>query len=76
VSPRLPVVTAEQIRRALLRSGWYEVRQTGSHLRLRHDDHNEDVTIAMHAGDVPIGTVRSIIRQAGLTVDEFREILK
>lgn len=76
MSPRLPVVTAEQIRRALLRAGWYEVRQTGSHLRMRHEDHEQDVTIAMHAGDVPAGTLRAIIRTMGLTVDEFRELLK
>ena len=76
MSSRLPVVTAEQLRRALVRAGWYEVRQTGSHLRLRHDEHPEDVTIAIHAGDIPTGTLRSIIRQIGLTVEEFRELLR
>jgi hypothetical protein len=29
----------------------------------------------MHPGDVPIGTLRAIIRQAGLTQAEFRELL-
>jgi predicted RNA binding protein YcfA (HicA-like mRNA interferase family) len=76
MSSRLPVITAEQLRRALLRAGWYEVRQTGSHLRLRHDEHPEDVTIAMHSGDIPTGTLRSIIRQSGLTTDDLRELLR
>ena len=72
---RLPQVTAEQVRRALLRAGWYEVRSSGGHLRLRRDDRDEDVTIAMHPGDVPPGTLKSIMRQAGLTREQFREIL-
>ena len=73
---RLPQVTAERVRRALLRAGWYEVRQKGSHLRLRHDDRPEDVTLAMHPGDIPPDTVRKIIRQTGLTPAEFLEMLR
>jgi predicted RNA binding protein YcfA (HicA-like mRNA interferase family) len=61
--------------RALKRAGWYEVRQTGSHLRLRHDAHPEDLTIAMHRGDVPNGTLIAIIKQAGLSQAEFQELL-
>jgi predicted RNA binding protein YcfA (HicA-like mRNA interferase family) len=76
MSSKLPVVTADQIRRALLRAGWYEVRQSGSHLRLRHDEFTEDVTLAMHPGDVPTGTVRAIVRTLGLSVEEFRDLLR
>lgn len=72
---RLPQVTAEQVRRALLRAGWYEVRRVGSHVQLRRDDRPEDVTLAMHRGDVPPGTLKSIMRQAGLTREQLREIL-
>jgi predicted RNA binding protein YcfA (HicA-like mRNA interferase family) len=78
VSPRgqrLPQVTAVQVVRALKKAGWYEVRQSGSHLRLRHDERPEDLTVAMHAGDVPIGTIRAILRQARLTATEFQELL-
>jgi len=72
---RLPQVTAEQVRRALLRAGWYEVRRAGSHVQLRRDDRPEDVTLAMHRDDVPPGTLRSVMRQAGLTREQLREIL-
>jgi predicted RNA binding protein YcfA (HicA-like mRNA interferase family) len=44
-------------------------------VRLRHDERPEDLTIAMHGGDVPTGTLRAIIRQAGLTIAEFQELL-
>ena len=72
---RLPQVTAIDVVRALKRAGWYEVRQVGSHLRLRHDDQPEDLTIAMHRGAVPKGTLIAIIKQAGMTQAEFRELL-
>ena len=70
---RLPQVTAVDVVRALKRAGWYEVRQAGSHLRLRHDDRPED--LAMHRGDIPKGTLAAIIKQAGMTQTEFQELL-
>jgi predicted RNA binding protein YcfA (HicA-like mRNA interferase family) len=73
--PKLPRVTAAELVRALKQAGWYEVRQKGSHLRLRHDDRPDDITVAMHAGDVPTGTLRAILRQAQMTPDELRELL-
>ena len=78
MSPRgqhLPRVTALDVVRALKKAGWYEIRQSGSHLRLRHDGRPEDLTVAMHRGDVPIGTLRAILRQAGMTAAEFQEFL-
>ena len=72
---RLPRVTALDVVRALNKAGWYEIRQSGSHLRLRHDERQEDLTVAMHRGDVPIGTLRAILRQAGMTAAEFQEFL-
>ena len=71
----MPRVSAAAVSRALKKAGWYEIRQSGSHLRLRHDERPEDLTIAMHRGDVPFGTLRAILRQAGLTSAEFMELL-
>lgn len=53
----------------LERAGFVRVRQKGSHLRLRRG--NLAVTVPLHSGDVPEVVVRSIIRQAQLTADEF-----
>jgi predicted RNA binding protein YcfA (HicA-like mRNA interferase family) len=61
--------------RALKRAGWYEVRQSGSHLRLRHDERPADLVVPVHRGDVPKGTLTALIKQAGLTQAEFREFL-
>jgi len=75
MSARLPRVTARQAIAALKRDGWIEVRQVGSHVRLRHPDRNEDVTVAMHAGTMPVGTFKRLLNQAGLTVERFKELL-
>lgn len=44
--------------------------QTGSHLVLRKDSALR-VTVPMHTGDLKRGTLRSIIRQSGLTLEQF-----
>ena len=69
--PRLPRVTAREALRALQADGWTVVRTTGGHTHLGHPTKPGICTVAMHAGTIPSGTLRSIIRQAGLTVDQF-----
>ena len=70
--------TAREIRTALLRAGFAELRQRGSHLRLQRvefDGGRRMVTLPMHSGDVPPGTLRAILREAGLTEAELRGLL-
>jgi predicted RNA binding protein YcfA (HicA-like mRNA interferase family) len=57
----------------LLRAGFAEVRQTGSHKILRHPD-GRQTYVAMHTSTLPTGTFRKILKQAGLTEDEFRRL--
>jgi predicted RNA binding protein YcfA (HicA-like mRNA interferase family) len=77
MSPHLPGVTGRQAIRALERLGFAVNRIAGSHHLLAHrDDAARVVTVPVHAGrDLKPGTLRSIIRQAGVTIDEFREQL-
>ena len=72
--PKLPVLKAREVIRILERAGFYEVRQRGSHLQLKRG--NLLVTVPVHSGDLNPGTLRSIIRQAGMTVEEFLMLLK
>ena len=74
---RLPSLKATNVIRALKRAGFSVIRISGSHARLVHDsDRNRQTTVSMHKGkDVPRGTLRDIIEQAGLTVDEFIALL-
>lgn len=74
--PELPVVRAREVITALGRAGFYVHHPTGSHAILRHrNDTARRVTVPMHAGDLRRGTLRSIVREAGLSVDEFVRLL-
>ncbi|MCC7348430.1 MAG: type II toxin-antitoxin system HicA family toxin [Variibacter sp.] len=77
MNQRLPAITAREAIRALERAGFVAVRTTGSHCRLIHaHDPARKITVPVHAGDLPRGTLRAIIAQAGLTVAEFIELLQ
>jgi len=76
LSPTLPVLTARAVVKALERGGFFIHHSSGSHVQLKHRDHPElRVTVPYHTGDVPRGTLRSIIRQAGLTAEQFSALL-
>lgn len=73
----LPVVKGRQVIRALMRAGFLIDRIVGSHHVLVHPtDPRRVVTVPIHAGkDLKRATLRSIIRQAGFTVEEFTRLL-
>ncbi len=72
---KLPVISGRACVRALERAGFYVRRQTGSHLILRRDDPFAQVVVSDHKV-LDRGTLRAIIRQSGLSVSEFVELLK
>ncbi|RPJ70483.1 MAG: addiction module toxin, HicA family, partial [Alphaproteobacteria bacterium] len=62
--------------RALKRTQFYEYHQSGSHIQLRHIKKSElRITIPFHRKDLAPKTLKTIIKQAGLTVDEFIKLL-
>ena len=73
---KLPRITAFQLLRALKRDGWQQVRQSGSHVTLKHPAKSGSVTVPKHASIViKPKTLEAILEQAGLTSDELRELL-
>lgn len=75
MSPRLPRVTAGQILRVLRRLGFEEVRSSRSQRILRNAE-GKRVTEPSHAGQVLHPKIlQSILRDADLSLDEFREPL-
>ena len=72
---KLPVLKAKQVVDALLRAGFSVRRQTGSHIIIFKSGLNRPITVPVHTNDIPQGTLRAIIRQAGLTIEEFIELL-
>jgi predicted RNA binding protein YcfA (HicA-like mRNA interferase family) len=74
----LPIVSGSRVVRALTRAGFVLDRIVGSHHVLAHpnDPTRRTVTVPVHsARDLKPGTLRAIIRQAGLTIEEFKELL-
>lgn len=60
------VMTAKELQKVLLQDGWYKVDQSGSHIQMKHPIKKGKVTLPMHSGDIPPGTLSSILKQAGL----------
>ncbi len=77
MSDGLPRIDSIRLIRALKRAGFEERRQRGSHLQMVRESDGRRLTIPVHAGRIiPIGTLHGILRDANLSVDEFRELLK
>jgi predicted RNA binding protein YcfA (HicA-like mRNA interferase family) len=72
----LPVVRPRQLIRALERAGFFVHHIRGSHYYLRHPDRPTLlVTVPYHNRDLKRGTLRAILRQAGLTQAELDDLL-
>ncbi len=71
---RLPRISGRDCVKVLDKVGFYLKRQHGSHLILRRDNPFAQVVVPNHK-ELDRGTLRSIIRQAGLSVDEFVRLL-
>jgi predicted RNA binding protein YcfA (HicA-like mRNA interferase family) len=57
---------AREAEKILLKDGWYQVKQVGSHRHYKHPDKPGKITIPFHTGDLDKGTAKSILEQAGL----------
>ncbi len=72
---KLPVVSGKQTCKLLEKKGYIIDHQTGSHLILRNQKPPyRRLTVPNHK-ELAKGTLRAIIRQAGLTVNEFTELM-
>ena len=71
----LPQVRGDRLIRALSRIGFREVRHTGSHALLVHQD-GRTVIVAIHGSrPLPSGTLHAALRGAELTVERLKELL-
>lgn len=72
---RLPNVNARKAVRALKRAGFVEDGQRGSHLYFWHERKRLLTSVPIHPGDIKRSLLKQIIRQAGLSEEEFRKLL-
>ena len=70
-----PILTPKQLLAILLKAGFRIIRQKGSHIWIRHVITYRGVTIAMHAKDFSRGMISKILKQAGISIQEFLRLL-
>jgi predicted RNA binding protein YcfA (HicA-like mRNA interferase family) len=71
---RLPVCSGADAVKAFRRLGYEEDHQTGSHIILRHPSQRR-LTVPNHR-ELAKGTLRALIREAGLTKEQFSDLLQ
>lgn len=71
---RLPVISGRECIKALEKAGFYSKRRESSHVVIRRDDPFAQIVVPDHK-ELDRGTLRAIIRQAGLSVDDFVRLL-
>jgi predicted RNA binding protein YcfA (HicA-like mRNA interferase family) len=73
---KVPALTGRQVIKALLKVGWLEVGQKGSHVILKKTGFIDHITIPVHKGStIPVGTLSRIIKYSGLDIEEFLKLL-
>lgn len=82
--PKLPRISASKVINALEKLGFVQVRQRGSHVILKkqfvQEGEEEKIlevgcVVPMHRKNIAVGTLKNILNQAGITVEEFIENL-
>ena len=72
---KLPVVSGRDVVQALLKNGYEKDRQKGSHIVMRQISYPYRRIVVPDHKELAKGTLRNIIRYAGLTVEEFIKLL-
>ncbi|MEJ2007105.1 MAG: type II toxin-antitoxin system HicA family toxin [Acidobacteriota bacterium] len=71
---KLANISGKEAAKAFQKAGWQAVGQVGSHLVLVKAGARANLSIPQHK-ELSVGTLRALIRHAGLTVDEFLALL-
>ena len=76
MSHRLPSLKPKEVLRALKRAGFYVHHQTGGHVILKHpSDPSRRTVVPMHNRDLIRTTLMAIVKDSGMTSDEFTQYL-
>lgn len=71
----LPVLSGRQLVKVLCKLGFAVDRQRGSHIILRHAEPPYRRLVVPDHAEIAKGTLRSLLREAGLSVDELQGLL-
>ena len=70
----LPITSARDVLRKLLRAGFRIVVQKGSHIKLKHMMTGKVTNLPLHSTDIGRKLLTKILKQAGLSVDDFLKL--
>ena len=73
--PRLPIISGKEALGAFQKIGYELDHQRGSHLILRHKEKPHRILTVPNHKELAKGTLRALMRHAGLTVDEFSDLI-
>jgi predicted RNA binding protein YcfA (HicA-like mRNA interferase family) len=71
---KLGNISGKDAVKAFSKAGWQSMGQVGSHLMMTKPGQRANLSIPQHK-ELSVGTLRALIRAAGMTVDEFLELL-
>ena len=71
---RLNNISGKEAAKAFEKAGWRVVGQVGSHLVMSKTGERANLSIPQHK-ELSVGTIRALIRNAGMTVDEFLKLI-
>jgi len=69
--PKIPSLKPRQVIKKFEKLGFVKDRQSGSHVILYHLQLKKRAVIPMHVKDVPKGTLHAILKQTGISVEDF-----
>jgi predicted RNA binding protein YcfA (HicA-like mRNA interferase family) len=73
--PKYPILKPQEIIKVLIKLGFFEVRQKGSHKQFRHSD-GRNTTVSFHKGrDISPVLLKKILSDIKIDLDTFREYL-
>lgn len=75
MAPLLPTLSGDDVVRAFERLGWSVARQRGSHIIMTKTNHRATLSVPDH-DPVAKGTLRGLIRAAGISIEEFLSALR
>jgi predicted RNA binding protein YcfA (HicA-like mRNA interferase family) len=71
--PKFPSLTSQQVIKILEKKGFALDRSKGSHRIYLHPENRRRVVVPFHRKDLPQGTLREILRQAGIEKEEIQD---
>ena len=71
---RLANISGKEAAKAFEKAGWKAIGQVGSHLMMAKEGVRANLSIPQHK-ELSVGTLRALIRCAGMSVEEFLDLL-